>query len=127
MYEYRVTGVNRIIDGDTYDLTLDLGFFISTQVRIVLSGIDTYEMFGKNAHPLGVEARNFAAGWFQTQFDRGNDIFVATQPAGRGDAGRYAHWFGSIVALENESDTVHDLADALHRAELGKPAGTPKT
>ena len=127
MYEYRVTGVNRIIDGDTYDLTLDLGFFISTQVRVVLAELDTYEMYGKNAHPKGVEARDFASDWFHARFGQGDEVRVSTQPAGRGDAGRYAHWFGSVFAFENGTGNVLNLSVALRRAGLEKTADTPET
>lgn len=39
MYEYRAT-VIRVIDGDTVDLRIDLGFDASINVRVRLDGID---------------------------------------------------------------------------------------
>ena len=42
MYEYRAT-IRRVVDGDTVDVTLDLGFNILYNSRIRLLGIDTPE------------------------------------------------------------------------------------
>lgn len=55
---YRVSSVGRIIDGDTIDVAIDLGFDVCTKQRIRLMGIDTPEsrtsdkiekVFGKQA------------------------------------------------------------------------------
>jgi micrococcal nuclease len=48
MYEYRCT-LNRVIDGDTVDLTIDLGFYIFRRERIRLLGINTPELTGPTA------------------------------------------------------------------------------
>jgi micrococcal nuclease len=42
MFEYKVT-VDNVVDGDTVDVTVDLGFKIYTKQRIRLNGIDTPE------------------------------------------------------------------------------------
>ena len=42
MYEYSAT-IRRVVDGDTVDVTLDLGFDILYNSRIRLHGIDTPE------------------------------------------------------------------------------------
>ncbi len=43
MYEYRVKKVLAVIDGDTIDVEIDLGFDISITKRVRLAGIDTPE------------------------------------------------------------------------------------
>ena len=43
MYEYRVKYVLNIVDGDTIDVDIDLGFSISYAQRVRLAGIDTPE------------------------------------------------------------------------------------
>lgn len=43
LYQYIAT-VNRVIDGDTLDLTLDLGFKISWRTNCRLAGINTPEL-----------------------------------------------------------------------------------
>lgn len=43
MYQYRLSDIN-IIDGDTIDATIDLGFSITLRERIRLYGINTPEV-----------------------------------------------------------------------------------
>lgn len=43
MYEYRIHSVDRVIDGDTVDVTIDLGFDILYKTRVRLWGINTPE------------------------------------------------------------------------------------
>ena len=44
MYEY-LAKVIRVVDGDTYDVMVDLGFNIKMKIRIRLNGIDTPEIY----------------------------------------------------------------------------------
>ncbi len=43
MYEYKAT-VLKVIDGDTFDTSVDLGFHVMTKVRFRVFGIDTAEL-----------------------------------------------------------------------------------
>ena len=43
MYEYRVKEVAKVVDGDTVDLVLDLGFKLYKKERCRVAGIDTPE------------------------------------------------------------------------------------
>ena len=42
-YKYRVSSLAKVVDGDTIDVNIDLGFDVSTQQRVRLLGIDTPE------------------------------------------------------------------------------------
>lgn len=42
-FKYRVSYLARVVDGDTIDVNIDLGFDVSTQQRVRLLGIDTPE------------------------------------------------------------------------------------
>ena len=59
MYEYRVKQVLKVIDGDTIDVEIDLGFDISITKRVRLAGIDTPESrtTDKYEKSLGLEAK----------------------------------------------------------------------
>ena len=46
-YVYRAKA-RRIVDGDTVDMDVDLGFFVSVRIRFRLKGIDTPEIFRQN-------------------------------------------------------------------------------
>lgn len=43
MRTYTKTRLRRIVDGDTMDVVVDLGFRINTEVRVRLIGVDTPE------------------------------------------------------------------------------------
>ena len=48
MYTYNIVDVNRIVDGDTVDVTIDLGFSILYKTRVRLYGINTPEVRTKD-------------------------------------------------------------------------------
>ena len=71
MYEYNCT-VERVVDGDTIDVVLDLGFDILYKSRVRLYGIDTPESRTRN---LDEKARGKLAGAFlKNVIDVGNFI-----------------------------------------------------
>ena len=41
MYEYRVKAVTKVVDGDTIDVDIDLGFNITYSQRVRLAGTST--------------------------------------------------------------------------------------
>ena len=42
-YNFRVTEINRVVDGDTIDVTIDLGFDLYKKERVRVAGVDTPE------------------------------------------------------------------------------------
>jgi micrococcal nuclease len=61
MYEYRVKKVTNVVDGDTIDVEIDLGFSVSFSSRVRLAGIDTPESrtTDKFEKVLGLEAKEY--------------------------------------------------------------------
>jgi micrococcal nuclease len=61
MYEYRVKKLINVIDGDTIDVDIDLGFDISLSRRVRMAGIDTPESrtTDKAEKVLGLEAKEY--------------------------------------------------------------------
>ncbi|NBO78168.1 MAG: nuclease [Actinobacteria bacterium] len=61
MYEYRVKKVTAVVDGDTIDVDIDLGFSVSFSQRVRLAGIDTPESrtSDKAEKTLGLEAKEY--------------------------------------------------------------------
>ena len=61
MYEYRVKKLIAVIDGDTIDVDIDLGFDISLMKRVRMAGIDTPESrtSDKFEKTLGLEAKEY--------------------------------------------------------------------
>ena len=61
MYEYRVKKLINVIDGDTIDVDIDLGFDISLLRRVRMAGIDTPESrtTDKAEKVLGLESKEY--------------------------------------------------------------------
>ena len=59
MYTYRVRKVHKVVDGDTIDVDIDLGFNVSYYQRVRLAGIDTPESrtTDKYEKELGLEVK----------------------------------------------------------------------
>jgi micrococcal nuclease len=61
MFEYYVKKVTKVVDGDTIDVDIDLGFDISFSSRVRLAGIDTPESRTKDLKEktLGLESKDY--------------------------------------------------------------------
>jgi micrococcal nuclease len=69
MYQYKIKEVVKIVDGDTVDVVIDLGFDITRKERVRLNGIDTPETLTKDEveKKYGLEAKTFVQKWFSEQ------------------------------------------------------------
>ena len=57
-YNFRVIKINRVVDGDTIDVTIDLGFDLYKKERVRVAGVDTPEKRtrDKEEKALGIDA-----------------------------------------------------------------------
>ena len=76
-YIYRIKSVGRVVDGDTIDADIDLGFDISLTKRIRLAGIDTPESRTKDLKEkeLGIDAKN----WLKHRLEDADDVIIRTE------------------------------------------------
>jgi micrococcal nuclease len=76
-YIYRIKQVLKVVDGDTIDAAIDLGFDISLTKRIRLAGVDTPESrtTDKNEKKLGLEVKE----WLKKKLEGQTDIIVKTE------------------------------------------------
>lgn len=104
-FDYRVAAVVRIVDGDTFDLILDLGLRVTLAGRFRLLGVDTPE----RGEPGFVEAAGYAGGWIDGAFDVGQ-LRARTHKA---DA--FGRWLVDLYAHGDPDDTLsRALLDAGH-------------
>lgn len=103
MYEYKAK-VLKIIDADTMDVSIDLGFDISINQRIRLIGINTAE---KNT-VLGIEA----AGFVRNLVPVGTEVLLQSEKDKREKFGRYL----ARVILPGTNDCLNDLLIAKRYA-----------
>lgn len=76
-YIYRIRSVHKVVDGDTIDADIDLGFDISLTKRIRLAGIDTPESRTTDAYEkkLGLEVKD----WLKKKLEGNHEILVKTE------------------------------------------------
>tara|TARA_R100000353_G_C6477554_1_gene188214 strand:- start:337 stop:753 length:417 start_codon:yes stop_codon:yes gene_type:complete len=92
MYEYSCE-VQRVVDGDTIDVVLDLGFDILHKCRVRLYGIDTPE---SRTRDLDEKARGKMAGSFlKESIDAGDKIVIQTKL--KDSKGKYGRVLGDVV------------------------------
>ena len=62
-YNFRVVEINRVVDGDTIDVTIDLGFDLYKKERVRVAGVDTPEKRTRNLEEkaLGIDATNLGS------------------------------------------------------------------
>ena len=63
-YNFRVTEVVKVVDGDTIDVIIDLGFDLYKKERVRIAGIDTPEKRTRDLEEkeLGIDATNWMKG-----------------------------------------------------------------
>ena len=89
LYNYKATVV-RIVDGDTLDIEVDLGFNIHVDMRVRLLGVDTPEVYGvkkeSEEYRKGKLASDFTARWLEAI---NNKVEIHTHKDKQGKYGRY--------------------------------------
>ncbi len=90
-FVYRVREVIKVVDGDTIDVAIDLGFDISITKNVRLAGIDTPESRTKDLHEkkLGLEAKEY----LKKSLDTDKEVLIKTElPDSTEKYGRILGW-----------------------------------
>ena len=76
-YIYRIRTISKVVDGDTIDADIDLGFDISLSKRIRLAGIDTPESRTTNIKEkaMGLESKE----WLKHRLEFAKDVLIKTE------------------------------------------------
>ena len=105
MYEYRVKKVLKIVDGDTIDVDIDLGFSISYTQRVRLAGIDAPESRTRDLaeKAFGLESKKKLAEILSTA----KDIVIRTEkPDSTEKYGRILGWLFIDGAEQSVNHTL---------------------
>jgi micrococcal nuclease len=103
MYEYFVEEVKNVVDGDTIDVVIDLGFDILFASRVRLAGIDTPESrtTDKAEKALGIEAKEY----LKKQLKDAKSVIIRTEKMNSSEKyGRILGW----VYVNGESESVNN-------------------
>jgi micrococcal nuclease len=103
MYEYFVEEVKSVVDGDTIDVVIDLGFDILFASRVRLAGIDTPESrtTDKAEKVLGLEAKEY----LKKQLKDAKSVVIRTEKMNSSEKyGRILGW----VYINGDSESVNN-------------------
>ena len=104
MFQYKAT-ITDIIDGDTFDMDIDLGFHIHIHERVRLLGIDTPEKFGAEKE-LGLTVKQYAINNFL-----GKEVIIRSEKAdSAADTDSFGRW---LVMVNINGEDVRDIYNAL--------------
>ena len=94
-YNFRVTKIDKVLDGDTIDVTIDLGFDLYKKERVRIAGVDTPEKRTRNLEEkeLGIDATNWLKQQLKEAVDGSDDLTIRTELVGGvGKYGRLLGW-----------------------------------
>lgn len=96
MFEYKAV-ITNIVDGDTFDMDIDLGFHIHIHERVRLLGVDTPEKFGAEKH-LGLIVARFA----EKEFLNKQVIIQSEKENEAANTDSFGRWLVSVVLNEDD-------------------------
>lgn len=100
--------LDRVVDGDTIDVMVDLGFWIVMEQRLRLYDVDTPEVFGTDK-ARGIEASVFAKDWL----DEGDDcLWIDTRRYGA--KGKYGRTLADLYRCADPVSLNQALINAGH-------------
>ena len=94
-YNFRVVEINRVLDGDTIDVTIDLGFDLFKKERVRVAGVDTPEKRTRDLEEkaLGIDATNWLKEKLEGALAGDDDLVIRTELVGGvGKYGRLLGW-----------------------------------
>ena len=94
-YNFRVTEINRVLDGDTIDVTIDLGFDLFKKERVRVAGVDTPEKRTRDLEEkeLGIDATNWLKEKLEGALAGEDQLTIRTELVGGvGKYGRLLGW-----------------------------------
>ena len=100
-YNFRVTEINRVLDGDTIDVIIDLGFDLSKKERVRIAGVDTPEKRTRNLEEkeLGIDATNWLKEKLEGAIAGDDDLIIRTELVG--GVGKYGRLLGWLYIGDN--------------------------
>ncbi len=93
-YNFRVVEIDRVVDGDTIDVTIDLGFDLFKKERVRVAGVDTPEKRTRTLKKgVGIDATNWLKEKLDGAISGDDDLIIRTElVGGMGKYGRLLGW-----------------------------------
>ncbi len=93
-YNFRVTKIDKVLDGDTIDVTIDLGFDLYKKERVRVAGVDTPEKRTRDLEEkaLGIDATNWLKEKLTETIKGDEELLIRTEL--KGGVGKYGRLLG---------------------------------
>ena len=93
-YNFRVTKIDKVLDGDTIDVTIDLGFDLYKKERVRVAGVDTPEKRTRDLEEkaLGIDATNWLKAKLTETIKGDEELIIRTEL--KGGVGKYGRLLG---------------------------------
>ena len=103
MYEYKVARLIDVVDGDTIDVQIDLGFDVSFSSRVRLNGIDTPESrtLDLREKKMGLAAKE----WLKHRLESAKNIVIKTEKPDSSE--KYGRILGTVF-VDGEPLSLND-------------------
>jgi len=113
MYTYKCT-VTNVVDGDTLDLSVDLGFNIINKIRVRLADVDTPEVRGDDKQ-FGLLVTHKVREWVK---NAPGQMYVSTRKTGK-----YGRWLARLFykELDGEGKDIYLHKYLIDNNYLKKP------
>ena len=94
--------IDKVLDGDTIDVTIDLGFDLYKKERVRIAGVDTPEKRTRNLEEkaLGIDATNWLKKELEDVLAGDDELIVRTEL--HGGVGKYGRLLGWVYVGDEE-------------------------
>jgi|TARA_R100000081_G_scaffold90887_1_gene67202 micrococcal nuclease len=106
-----VIEINRVVDGDTIDVTIDLGFDLYKKERVRIAGVDTPEKRTRDLDEkeLGIDATNWMKEKLDGAISGDDDLIIRTELVG--GMGKYGRLLGWLYIGDGETSLNEQMIE----------------
>ena len=106
-----MTEIVKVVDGDTIDVVIDLGFDIYKHERVRIAGIDTPEKRTRDLEEkkLGIDATNWMKGTLEDTINGEHELTIRTEL--KGGVGKYGRLLGWLYVGDEEKSLNEQMID----------------
>ena len=110
-YNFRVIEIDRVVDGDTIDVTIDLGFDLYKKERVRVAGVDTPEKRTRDLEEkeLGLHATNWLKEKLEGAVAGDDDLVIRTELVG--GVGKYGRLLGWLYIGDSNVSLNEQMID----------------
>ena len=110
-YNFRVVKINRVVDGDTIDVTIDLGFDLMKKERVRIAGVDTPEKRTRDLEEkaLGIDATNWMKEKLEGAIKGDDELVIRTEL--KGGVGKYGRLLGWLYVGDDDVSLNEKMID----------------